>query len=156
MLFRSKPLVIRVWVPLPLYQILLALLPSESSGVQNGLDFIFLFPINQIRGGAQVVTSMERCLMIGGEKISVKHWMDAPLRWQLQSISDWGHHLVDGEWAMPPGRKLGSRLFHLYVAPFQPHLVPYFVLGRCLVLYSEGLRPGHEFLGLPSCLFELF
>jgi hypothetical protein len=72
-------------------------------------------------------------LAIGGEKIDVKHWMDAPLRGKLEAIIDCGHHLSDLEWAMPPGRKLCGWLVDPKVLAFQPHEVAFLVFGRITV-----------------------
>ena len=83
-----ESLIVGVRIPLPLYQILSALLPSRLPRVQNGLDFIFFFSIDQIRWRALIVVPMEHSFMIGGEKIGVEYWVYAPLLWQLQSISD--------------------------------------------------------------------
>jgi hypothetical protein len=51
--------------------------------------------------------------------------------------------------------QLGSWLIDVQVTPFEPHLIPFFVFGRCLVLYPESLRPSHVVLGVVSYLLYL-
>jgi hypothetical protein len=53
---------------------------------------------------------MHYCFSVRGEKIGVKHGVNAPLDWKFQAIVDIGHHLNDLKRTMPSGRKLGHLL----------------------------------------------
>ena len=74
------PLVVRVWIAFPFNQILKSPSSAEQPRVQNLLDCVFFFAVDQFWRWALIVGAMHYGLAIGGEKIDVKHWMDAPLR----------------------------------------------------------------------------
>jgi hypothetical protein len=58
------------------------------------------------------------CFSVRGEKINVKHGVNAPLGGKFQVIVDIGHHLNDFKRTMPSGRKLGRQLIGSEVFSF--------------------------------------
>jgi hypothetical protein len=58
------------------------------------------------------------CFAIRGEKICVKHGVDAPLCGKFQSIVDSRHHLDDLKGPVSPGCKLGSWLIDAKILSF--------------------------------------
>ncbi len=82
------PLVIRVGISLPFDQILKGASSAVVPRVQNLLDFVFFLIIDQVWRWSRVICSMEFHLMIGCEKIDMKHVMNTPLCGKLQPIID--------------------------------------------------------------------
>jgi len=115
------PLIITIWVPFPFDQILLLLLSPVVAHPQNLLDFVLFFPSNQFWGRALIVLPMESRFAIRGQQIYVKHGVELPSLWKGQLIGHRGHHLFDGEGAMPSSSQLGSRLIRAEISPLQPN-----------------------------------
>jgi len=68
-----------------------------TSVVDNGLDLVLLFTLNQIRWWTCEVGPVGGGLSIGQEKGGVKYVMDAPGQREGKSISHWRYYLVDAE-----------------------------------------------------------
>jgi hypothetical protein len=72
------PCVVCVWVSLPFEEVLQALpLPVETV-INDGLDFILVFTLDQFGGRFDVVGAVLRGLAIRGEEAGVEHVVDLP------------------------------------------------------------------------------
>jgi hypothetical protein len=71
--FLGHPLVFRVWVPLPLDEVLQLAPSSEMPRGHDSLHFVLFFPIDKVRWGLIVVCAMELCLAIRGQEVYVEH-----------------------------------------------------------------------------------
>ena len=83
------PLILRVWVPFPLDQVLHLVLSSELSGLQDFFNLILLFSIDKVRRGFHKVRSVELSFAIRGQEVYMEDIMDLPLWGKFQLISDW-------------------------------------------------------------------
>ena len=110
------PHVVWLQVSLPFDQILKSASSAELPRIQNPLDLILFSIIHQIRWWLLILGPVHYCFVIGGEKISVEHWMNAPLHGKFQMVIDRGHHLNDLEKSMSSGHKLGHWLIKTEVA----------------------------------------
>ena len=72
------PRIIRRWIALPFDQILQPALTPVMSVIDNGLDLVFLFTLNQVRWWTHEVGSVGSGLLIGQEEGGVEYVMDAP------------------------------------------------------------------------------
>ena len=128
------PLVLRVRIPLPFDKVLQFPSSAEMPLVQNLLDLVFFFSIDQFWWWALIVAPMCGSFAIRCEKVCVKNGVDAPLRGKFETIVDRGHHLNDLKWPMSSGRKLRGWLVGPKVASFKPHLISHLIFGRIFVL----------------------
>ncbi len=119
-----------VWVPFPFDKVLQFASSAKLPRVQNLLNLIFFFIINQVWRWSRVIWTMDDHLVIWCEKINEKDVMNTPLCGKFQSIIDRGHHLDNGKRAMPLGCKFYHWLICMYVMSFQPHEVSFLVLGH--------------------------
>jgi hypothetical protein len=72
------PCVVRVWVSLPFEEILQSLPSSVETVINDGLDFVLVFTLDQFGGWLDVVGAVLWSLAIGGEEAGVEHVMDLP------------------------------------------------------------------------------
>ena len=83
------PGIVRFWVPLPFDQILEFVPSTMEAMVSNGLDFILLFSIHNLRRGFHKVDPMFLCFAIRRQQTGVEDVMDGPGRGKLELISHW-------------------------------------------------------------------
>ena len=83
-----KPLIVRIGISLPFYQILFLLPAPIVALIQYLLHFILFFVSNKVRWWSGVVGTVELCLSIRGKEVNVKHVVDLPLFWKHQLIVD--------------------------------------------------------------------
>ena len=81
-----KPLIVRVGVSLPFYQVLLLLPVPMVALIQYLLHFVLFFFSDKVRRWLGVIRSMELCLPIRGKEVNMKHVMYLPLFWNCQLI----------------------------------------------------------------------
>jgi hypothetical protein len=67
-----------VWVSFPFEEILQGLLFSVEAVINDGLDFILMFPLDQFGGWFDVIGSVLRSFMICCEEAGVEHVVDLP------------------------------------------------------------------------------
>jgi hypothetical protein len=72
------PHVVCVWVSLPFEEVLQGLLPSVEAVINNGLDFVLVFSLDQFWGWFDVIGSMLWCFVICREEAGVEHVVDLP------------------------------------------------------------------------------
>jgi hypothetical protein len=72
------PRVVRVWVSLPFKEILQGLLSSVEVVINDGLDFVLVFPLDQFGGWFDVIGSVLWGFVICHEETGVKHVVDPP------------------------------------------------------------------------------
>ncbi len=60
------PCVVAFGVPFPFDEILKSFCPSELSVCDDSFDFVFFFPIDEVRGRSGEVRAMRSCFMIRG------------------------------------------------------------------------------------------
>jgi hypothetical protein len=61
------PWVVRVWIALPVDEVLEGSCTSMEAVINNVLDFIFRFSFYEVRGWSRVVRPVDGVLVIGGE-----------------------------------------------------------------------------------------
>ena len=83
-----KPLIVRIGISLPLYQVLFLLLTPIVALIQYLLHFILFFFSDKVRWWSGVIGTVELCLSIRGKELNVKHVVDLPLIWKYQLIVD--------------------------------------------------------------------
>jgi hypothetical protein len=72
------PCVVCIWVSLPFEEVLQGLpLPIETV-INDGLDFVLVFTLDQFGGWSDVVGAVLRSLAIRGEETGVEHVVDLP------------------------------------------------------------------------------
>jgi hypothetical protein len=72
------PCVVCVWVSLPFEEILQGLSPPVEAVINDGLDFVLVFTLDQLGGWFDVVGAVLWGLAIRGEEAGVEHVMDLP------------------------------------------------------------------------------
>jgi hypothetical protein len=72
------PCVVCVWVSLPFEEVLQGLQFSVEAVINDGLDFVLVFTLDQFGGWLDVVGAVLWGLAIGGEEAGVEHVMDLP------------------------------------------------------------------------------
>jgi hypothetical protein len=72
------PRVVCVWVSLPFEEILQGLRLPVEAVINNGLDFVLVFTLDQFRGWFDVVGTVLWRFAIGGEETGVEHVVDLP------------------------------------------------------------------------------
>ena len=72
------PCVVCVWVSLPFEEILQGLPLSVEAVINDGLDFVLVFTLDQLGGWFDVVGAVLRGLAIRGEEAGVEHVVDLP------------------------------------------------------------------------------
>jgi hypothetical protein len=72
------PGVVCVWVSFPFEEILQGLLPAVEAVINNGLDFVLVFALDQFGGWLDVIGAVLRSFAIGGEEAGVEHIVDLP------------------------------------------------------------------------------
>jgi hypothetical protein len=72
------PRVVCIWVSLPLEEILQCSPPPVETVINDGLDFVLVFALDQFGGWFDVVGAMLWGLAIRGEEAGVEHVMDLP------------------------------------------------------------------------------
>jgi hypothetical protein len=72
------PCVVRVWVPLPFEEILQGLLSPIEAVINDGLDFVLVFPLNQFGGRFDVIGSVLWSFVICREEAGMEHIVDLP------------------------------------------------------------------------------
>jgi hypothetical protein len=83
------PCVVCVWVSLPFEEVLQALpLPVETV-INDGLDFVLVFTLDQFGGWFDVVGAVLWGLAIRGKEAGVEHVVDLPGVGQLELIRHW-------------------------------------------------------------------
>src|SRR5712672_367694 len=100
------PCIVRRWIALPFDQILQLALTPMTSVVDNGLDLVLLFALDQIRWWTRKVGPVDSGLSIGQEKRGVKHVMDAPGQREGESVSHWRYYLANTERSLTSGGQL--------------------------------------------------
>ena len=86
--FLIDPRALRVWIALPFDKVLQFASFAEPPRFFDFLDFIFFFSVDQFWRWALIVGPMCYCLVIGCEKIDVKHGVNAPLRGKFKAINN--------------------------------------------------------------------
>ena len=72
------PCVVCMWVPFPFEEILQGLpLPIEMV-INNGLDFVFVFPLDQFGGWFDVIGSVLRGFVVCHKEAGMEHVVDFP------------------------------------------------------------------------------
>jgi len=61
--------------------------------------FVFVFPVNEVRGWSGEVWAMCSGFVIGSQQGHVKYVMNSPACGQFETVSYWGYFLGDSEWA---------------------------------------------------------
>ena len=72
------PHVVRMWVPLPFEEVLQGLSSPIETVINNGLDFVLVFPLDQFRGWFDVIGSVLWSFVIYCEEAGVEHVVDLP------------------------------------------------------------------------------
>jgi hypothetical protein len=72
------PRVVCVWVSLPFEEVLQGLCLSIEVVINNGLNFILVFTLDQFGGWLDIVGAVLRSLVVGCEETGVKHVVDFP------------------------------------------------------------------------------
>jgi hypothetical protein len=72
------PCVVRVWVSLPFEEILQGLPPPVEMVINDGLDFVLVFTLDQFGGWLDVVGAVLWGFTIRGEEAGVEHVVDLP------------------------------------------------------------------------------
>jgi hypothetical protein len=72
------PRVVCVWISLPLEEILQGLPSSVQAVINDGLDLVLVFTLDQFGGWLDVVGAVLWSLAIRGEEAGVEHVMDLP------------------------------------------------------------------------------
>jgi hypothetical protein len=67
-----------MWVPFPFKEILQGFRSSIEAVINDGLDLILVFPLDQFGGWFDVVGSMLWGFMVWREEAGVKHVVDLP------------------------------------------------------------------------------
>ena len=78
----------------------------------------------------------------------MEHWMNVPGRRETQLVGHREHHLLHQKGAVASGSQFGSQLTGAEIASFQPHRVPFMILGRVPMFHPHQLGPGHRLLRL--------
>jgi hypothetical protein len=72
------PGVVCVWIPLPFEEILQGLCLSIEAVINNGLDFVLVFTLDQLGGWFDVIGAVLRSFAVGCEEAGVEHVVDLP------------------------------------------------------------------------------
>jgi hypothetical protein len=72
------PHVVRVWVSFPFEEVLQGLHSPVEVVIDDGLDFVLVFPLDQFRGWFDVIGSVLWGFVIWGEEAGVEHVVDPP------------------------------------------------------------------------------
>jgi hypothetical protein len=72
------PRVVRMWVSLPLEEILQGFLSPVEAVINDGLDLILVFSLDQFGGWSDIVRSVLRSLVVCREETGVEHVVDLP------------------------------------------------------------------------------
>jgi hypothetical protein len=67
-----------MWVPLPFEEVLQGLFPSVEAVINNGLDFVLVFSLDQLGGWSDVIGPVLWCFVICREEAGMKHIVDPP------------------------------------------------------------------------------
>jgi hypothetical protein len=67
-----------MWVPLPFEEILQGLHFPIETVINNSLDFVLMFTLDQFRGWLDVVGSVLRSLVVWHEETGMEHVVDPP------------------------------------------------------------------------------
>ena len=73
--------------------------------LRNSLDFVFLFPINDVWGRTWKIVSILTSFPERRQEPGVEDVMDGPGRRQFQLCGYVGDHAFDAEWSVTFGRK---------------------------------------------------
>src|SRR5260221_3440670 len=145
------PGVVRMRVAFPMHEILQLTSSPMSPGIQDGLDFVLLFTIDDRRWACERCTICLR-LLIWEEEIDVKDIVDLH-RWrESEFVGDWADLLYDrersvslwGKLLIPDDRQVPS---------FEPYLVSFFHL-RSFLIVSSVLDVGQQILCRSPRLFQ--
>ena len=83
-----KPLIVRIRISFPFYQVLLLLPAPIIALIQYLLHFVLFFFSDKVRWWSGIIGAVELRLPIRGKKINMKHVMYLPLFWKCQLIGD--------------------------------------------------------------------
>ena len=72
------PRVVCMWVPFPFEEILQGLLSPVEAVINDGLDFVLVFPLDQFGGWFDVIGSVLWSFVICREEAGVEHVVDLP------------------------------------------------------------------------------
>jgi hypothetical protein len=67
-----------MWVSLPLEEILQGFLSPVEAVINDGLDLILVFSLDQFGGWSDIVRSVLRSLVVCREETGVEHVVDLP------------------------------------------------------------------------------
>ena len=112
------PGVVRIWIALPLDQVLEFTSSAMMTMVSNGLDLVLLFAVDYFGWGFRKVDPVFFCFMIRGQEACMKDVMNGPAGWQLELISDWRNSLVDHEGSMTFRGEFGRLIREIEVLRF--------------------------------------
>ena len=99
------PGVVSCGISLPFDKILEVSPLPEITMIDDGLDFIFLFSINDVWGRTWKIVSVLTSFSKRGQKSGVKDVMNGPGRRQFQLCCYIGNHASDAERSVAFGRK---------------------------------------------------
>ena len=88
-IFGIKPLIVRIGISLPLYQILFLLPEPIIALVQYLLHFVLFFISDKVRRWSGIIGTMELRLSIRGKEVDMEHIVYLPLFWKCQLIIYW-------------------------------------------------------------------
>jgi hypothetical protein len=72
------PHVVCMWVSLPFEEILQGPLSSVEAVINDGLDLVLVFPLDQFGGWSDVIGSVLRSFVVCCEEAGVEHVVDLP------------------------------------------------------------------------------
>jgi hypothetical protein len=72
------PCVVRVWVSFPFEEVLQGLRSPVEAVINDGLDFILVFPLDQFGGWSDVIGPVLWGFVICREETGVEHIVDPP------------------------------------------------------------------------------
>src|SRR6266436_4995602 len=116
------PCIVAFGIPLPFDQVLKSFCPSELSVCDDSFDFVFLFPVNEVRRWPGEVWTVRSRFMVRSQKGRVEYVVDSPIRGQFKSVSHWGYLLdyLEGSQAFRGELSLLMRKFQM--GRVQPYL----------------------------------
>ena len=71
-------MILGIRIPFPLNEVLEFVSSSPSSGIQDGIDFVFFFPIDKVRWRFNEVQPMHIGFLVRGQEVDMKHIVDLP------------------------------------------------------------------------------
>ena len=95
------PRIVGLGVSFPLDQVLESSPFPKVAVISDGLDFVFLFSINDVWGRSREVGPVLFRLLVRRQKAGVENIMYGPRRGKIQLIRHWGYDSTDFERPIP-------------------------------------------------------